>query len=172
MPAIERHIRIQAPVDVVWRVLVDVPGQPRWMRDLVSVRIETPGPLRVGTVATGTVQMFGLVQADPIRVTRLDAPECYAIEHLGGFTGWGELRLWPVDAGRATHLRWREALRPGPSAFPVADRLASVPLVGARLVTLSAAAMRLADPLLWPVFSFVFRADLRRLKRLVETGRA
>jgi uncharacterized protein YndB with AHSA1/START domain len=170
MPFTERHIRIDAPIERVWEVLVDVPGQPRWMRDLRDIRFQTPGPLAVGTVAIGTVHMFGLSQSDPIEVTALDAPTRYAIAHLGGFRGWGEFRLAPIDAGRATHVRWREELRATPGAIPLLPLLARLPVIGAILERGAAVAMRLVDPLFGPVFSAVFRADLRRLKRLVETG--
>ena len=170
MPAIERHIRIQAPIEQVWEVLVDVPGQPRWMRDLRDITFQTPGPLAVGTVAIGTVHMFGLTQSDPIEVTVLDAPHRYAMRHLGGFRGGGEFRLAPVDGGRATHVRWREELRATPEAFPLVPRLSRLPVVGPA-VHLSAGWLgRAMDPFFTPVFSAVFRADLRRLKRLVETG--
>lgn len=171
MPAIERHIRIAAPVEAVWDVLIDVPGQPRWMRDLREVRVLTPGPLRVGTVAVGTVHMFGLSQEDPIEVTWLEPPARYAIRHDGAFEGWGELRLWSVDDGAATHLRWREELRPTLRAIPLAEPLGRVPVVGPLVRGLGGILLRLLDPLLVPVFGAVFRADLRRLRRLVETGR-
>ena len=100
MPTTERHIRIHAPIERVWEVLVDVPGQPRWMRDLRDITFQTPGPLAVGTIAIGTVHMFGLSQSDPIEVTALDAPHRYAIRHLGGFRGWGEFRLVPFPPER------------------------------------------------------------------------
>lgn len=170
MPITERHIRIAAPIDRVWEVLVDVPGQPRWMRDLRDIRFQTPGPLAVGTVAIGTVHMFGLSQSDPIEVTALDAPSRYAIAHLGGFRGWGEFRLVAVDGGAATHVRWREELRATPEAVPLLPALCRLPVVGPRIETFAGLALRLADPLFAPVFMAVFRADLRRLKRLIETG--
>jgi uncharacterized protein YndB with AHSA1/START domain len=170
MPFTERHIRIEAPIERVWEVLVDVPGQPRWMRDLRSIEFQTPGPLAIGTVAVGTVHMFGLSQSDPIEVTALDAPTRYAIAHLGGFRGWGEFRLASLDGGRATHVRWREELRGTPEAIPFLPFLARLPVIGSTVERAAGLAMRLADPLFGPVFAAVFRADLRRLKRLVETG--
>jgi uncharacterized protein YndB with AHSA1/START domain len=172
MPAIERHIRIAAPIATVWDVIADIPGQPRWMRDLRDIRIETPGPVRPGTIAVGTVRMFGLSQADPIEVTVLEPPVRYAIRHRGGFVGWGELVLTPIDGGARTHVRWREELRPTPDAFPLVGRLRTLRLVGPLVETGASLAARLADPLFAPIFTAVFRADLRRLKRLIETGTA
>jgi uncharacterized protein YndB with AHSA1/START domain len=170
MPITTRHLRIRAPVEEVWAVLIDVPGQPRWMRDLGRLQLEDDGPLRVGSRAVGTVTMFGLSQTDPIEVTALDPPTRYAIRHLGAFTGWGEFRLWPIDGGAATQVRWREELRPTPGAFPLVPRLGRLPVVGPAIERAARLAARCLDPLLWPVFTAVFRADLRRLRRLVETG--
>jgi uncharacterized protein YndB with AHSA1/START domain len=172
MPAIERHIRIAAPPDAVWEVLADLPGQPRWMRDLRDVHVRTPGPPRVGTIAIGTVRMFGLSQQDPIEITVLDPPRRYAIRHLGAFRGWGELRLAPLDGGATTHLRWREELQPTVHALPGAAWAGRLPLAGPAVARCTEQLMRLIDPLFTPVFGAVFRADLRRLKRLVETGAA
>lgn len=170
MPFTERHIRIAAPIEVVWEVVVDVPGQPRWMRDLHDIRFRTPGPLAVGTVAVGTVRMFGLSQSDPIEVTGLDRPTRYAIRHLGAFRGWGEFRLVSLEDGAATHVRWREDLRATSAVFPLVTVLARLPVVGGPVDRAAALLARLLDPFLAPMFSAVFRADLRRLRRLVETG--
>jgi hypothetical protein len=116
--------------------------------------------------------MFGLSQADPIEVTVLDEPARYAIRHDGGFRGWGEFRLWPVDDGRATHVRWREQLTPTLEAFPLVPRLARLPVIGATIERIGEILARLADPLFRPVFTWVFRADLRRLRTLIESGHA
>ena len=169
MPATERHIRIDARIEQVWEVLVDVPGQPRWMRDLRDITFQTPGPLGVGTVAIGTVHMFGFSQSDPIEITALDAPHRYAIRHLGGFEGWGEFRLVSLDGGAATHLRWCEELRATPEAFPLVPWLSRLPLVGGAIHRAAALAAHISDPLFAPVFAAVFRSDLRRLKRLIES---
>ncbi len=171
MPIIERHIRIAAPRERVWDVLVDVAGQPRWMRDLKEVRVDTPGPLRVGSRAVGRLRIFGLTQLDPVEITVLDPPAHYAIAHLGGFRGRGEFELRSMDAGRSTHIRWRESLTPTAAAFPLVTRIGALPLVGPVVVAAAGGVAELSDPLLGPLLELVFRADLRRLKRLLETGR-
>jgi carbon monoxide dehydrogenase subunit G len=173
MPTIARHIRIQATPERVWEVLVDVPGQPRWMRDLRSIRMCSEGPLAVGSVMVGEVRMFGLSQEDPVEVTALDAPVRYAIAHRGGFVGHGEFVLRPLEGGRATHVRWLERLDITPAAVPLLPHLSGSPLIGPPLVAVASRLLPLVDALLVPVFTWVFREDLRRLKRLVEgeTGR-
>src|SRR5687767_8800034 len=77
LPIIERHIRIDASPEAVWSVLVDLPGQPRWMRDLRDVRVPDAGPPAVGTLAIGTVHMFGFRQRDPVEVIGFDPPSHY-----------------------------------------------------------------------------------------------
>ncbi len=172
VPIIERHIRIEAPIGQVWDVLADVPGQPRWMRDLVRVRLVGDEPLAVGSRAIGDVEMFGFHQSDPIEVTALEPPTRYAIEHLGAFRGSGEFRLRSLDRERATHVWWREELRPTPDAVPGAGTIFGLPGLGLLLERLAGVGLRCIDPLFLPVFELVFRADLRRFKRLVETGQA
>lgn len=167
MPAIERQIRIAAPVDAVWRVLTDLPRQPLWMRDLRSVEILTEGPVRVGTVAIGEVRMLGLSQRDPIEVTAFDPPTMYAIAHLGAFVGTGEFRLFPMPGG-VTQVRWREKLRPTAGAFPLVERLAGLPAAGPAVKGAATLLAGVSDPLFAPVFALVFREDLRRLRDLVE----
>ncbi len=148
MPVVVSTIRIAASPERVWGVLADVPGQPRWMRDLVAVDLEGDGPVGVGTRGIGHVRIGGLRQDDPVEIDAFDPPHHFGLRHLGTFRGRGDFRLVPVPAG--TVVTWREELR-----SPVA-----------RLGT----AGRALDGLLWPVFAIVFRADLRRLRDLVERG--
>jgi uncharacterized membrane protein len=138
------EIDIDAPVQHVWDVATDIPGQPRWMRDLVSVRLVDDGPVRVGTRATGTVRILGIQVEDPITVSAFDPPDRYAISHDGPFAGAGEITFGSA-AGGGTHIRWVETL-----IAPVLPHLAAV--------------------VQGPVFRIVFQADLERLKRLIETG--
>jgi Polyketide cyclase / dehydrase and lipid transport len=167
VPIIERHIRVRAGIRDAWDLLVDVPRQPLWMRDLRFVEIVTEGPLGVGSVAVGEVRMFGLTQRDPIRVTALDPPSTYSIAHLGAFRGTGEFRLHPLPDG-STHIRWREDLRATVEVVPLLPRLSRLPVAGPLISTVGRWAVDLGDPLLAPVFTWVFREDLRRFRGLVE----
>ena len=169
MPSTDRFIRINAPIERVWEMLIDVPAQPLWMHDLKEVVIETPGPLRVGSVAIGTVRMFGLSQSDPIEVTALDRPTRYGIAHRGAFRGHGTFRLTALGAG-VTVIHWHESLHATLGAVPLLPSLARLRLVGASLGVAGGWMLRVSDPLLGPIFELVFRADLRRLKRLVEAA--
>jgi uncharacterized protein YndB with AHSA1/START domain len=136
---------IDAPIERVWAELADVEGQPRWMHDLTSVRIDTTGPIGAGTRASGTVRILGLSVQDPIEITEFEPPTRFAIAHEGMFTGSGLITLEPGADGTTTVVRWEEVLVP-----PI-------------LPTLWSALMR-------PILAGVFQADLHRLRRLVETG--
>ena len=138
------RIVIDAPIERVWAVLADLDGQPRWMHDMKDVRVE-PGPVGVGTRGIATVRIFGMSTRDPVRVTAFDPPRRFSIEHLGTFTGHGDLTLEPGADGTTTIVRWDETL--------IAPALSYV------WATLAE-----------PVMTGIFQADLRRLRDLVESG--
>jgi uncharacterized protein YndB with AHSA1/START domain len=143
-PPFQTRIVIDAPIERVWAVVADLPGQPRWMHDMKDVRVE-PGPVGVGTRGIATVRIFGMSTRDPVRVSAFEPPRRFAIEHLGTFTGHGELTLQPGADGTTTIVRWDETL--------IAPALSYVWAL-------------LAEPLM----TGIFQADLRRLRDLVESG--
>jgi uncharacterized membrane protein len=138
---------VDAPIVDTWAVVADIPRQPEWMRDMKRVTIETPGPVRAGTRAEATVRILGVAVRDPVEITELDPPHRFAVRHEGRFTGSGVITLEPGADGTTTIVRWRETLVP-----PV------LPEIGARVQA--------------PILTRIFQDDLRRLKRLVETGTA
>ena len=147
LPANPQPIRslvvIDAPVERVWAAVTDIEGQPRWMRDMKSVRLATPPPYGVGTRAESTIRMFGIASEDPVTVTEWEPPRRYAIRHDGAFAGGGVFTLEPGADGTTTIVRWEERLE-----SPVLPRL--------------------ADPILRRVFGPIFQADLHHLRRLFE----
>jgi uncharacterized protein YndB with AHSA1/START domain len=136
-------IVIDAPIERVWAFVSDIEGQPRWMHDMKTVRMLTPGPTRVGSRGEATVRMFGVSSADPVTVTAFDPPTTFAVSHEGSFAGSGVFRLEPGADGTTTIVHWDETL-----AAPVLPHLAAV-------VTT-------------PVFRHVFERDLERLRDLIE----
>lgn len=136
---------IDAPIERVWAVLADVEGQPRWMHDLKSVRLDTPGPVGVGTRATGSVRILGVTVEDPVEITEFEPPTRYAIAHEGSFTGSGLITLEAGADGTTTIVRWEEVL-----VAPVLPNL--------------------ADAVLRPILVNVFQRDLDRLRAIVQAG--
>lgn len=142
-PPIESLIVIDAPIERVWTVVADVVGQPRWMHDMKSVRLLDAGPVRVGTRGEATVLAFGIAVTDAVTITAFDPPRRFALSHDGFVRGSGVITLEPGADGSTTIVRWSETLVP---------RL--LPALGGLL--------------LGRVFGPIFRADLRRLRTLVE----
>lgn len=136
-------IVVDAPIERVWHELADIEGQPRWMTEMKSVRVLTPGPVGVGTRGEATVRILGISVTDPVEVTEFTPPTRFAIRHEGTFSGRGVITLEAGPDGSTTIVRWEEAL--------VAPAL----------------------PHLWaelsrPVLSTIFQADLERFRQLVE----
>ncbi|HWP61984.1 MAG TPA: SRPBCC family protein [Candidatus Binatia bacterium] len=144
LPPLRTSIVVEAPPERVWAILADVEGQPTWMTDLRSVRIETPGPVGVGTRAVGTVRIAGITVQDPVEVTAFDAPARFAVEHLGLFRGHGVFTVEPLGDG-AARVVWEEVLQA--PLFPRAWWLSARPILGR-----------------------VFAADLGRLRAIAEAA--
>ena len=53
--ALEMLAVVDAPPEAVWAVVADIPRQLEWMHDMKSVRIDTPGPVAIGTRAEAIV---------------------------------------------------------------------------------------------------------------------
>lgn len=136
---------VDAPLERTWEVIADIPLQPQWMTEMKEVRLLTPGPTGVGTRGEATVRILGISVTDPVEVVAFDPPHRYEIRHEGLFTGGGVLALEDGADGTTTVVRWEETLIP-----PV------LPHLGALLQA--------------PVLRAIFQADLRRLRRLVESG--
>jgi uncharacterized membrane protein len=136
---------VDAPIEATWAVVADIPRQVEWMREMKSVIVDTPGPVRVGTTAEATVRILGIAVTDPVQIVELSPPTRYAIRHLGLFSGSGLITLEGGADGTTTIVRWEERLAP-----PV------LPALGATVQA--------------PILRSIFQADLERLKRLVETG--
>jgi len=142
---IESMIVIDAPIERVWAEVAAIEGQPRWMHDMKSVEVLTPGWVSVGTEAVAEVRIFGISVKDLVRITEFEPPHRFAISHLGSFKGSGLITLEAGADGTTTIVRWEERLIP-----PL------LPHLGALVLT--------------PTLGSIFQADLVRLKELVETG--
>ena len=142
---IESMIVIDAPIERVWEEVAAIEGQPRWMRDMKSVRVLTPGWVKVGTEAVADVRILGISVSDPVTITEFEPPHRFGIRHEGSFKGRGLITLESGADGTTTIVRWEERLIP-----PL------LPHLGALAIS--------------PTLGSIFQADLVRLKELVETG--
>jgi uncharacterized protein YndB with AHSA1/START domain len=142
-PPLEMLAVIDAPIDRVWAELIDIEGQPRWMHDMKSVRMDEPGPAREGATGTATVRMYGIAVEDPVTITEVQPPHRFSLAHEGIVAGGGTFVLERGADGTTTIVRWEERLR-----FPL------LPHLGALLSA--------------PVFRHVFQADIERLRAICE----
>lgn len=143
-PAIRSLVVIDAPIEEVWTVVADIEGQPRWMHEMKAVRVLTDGPIGVDTRGEANVRIFGISVTDPITITAFEPPRHFAIRHEGRFSGEGIIELEPGADGGTTIVRWDERLVP--PFLPHLAALLQAPILGA-----------------------IFRADLDRLRELVES---
>lgn len=144
-PPLASLVVIDAPIERVWAELADIEGQPRWMREMKSVRLLTPPPVGVGTRGEATVRIFGIGVTDPVEITEFDPPYRFAIRHEGVFTGGGVITLEAGPGGASTIVRWDETL-----IAPV------LPHLWARLSA--------------PVIGGIFQADLGHFRDLIEAA--
>lgn len=140
---VRTFVVIDAPIDRVWAEVADIEGQPRWMHEMKSVRVLTPGPTRVGTRGEATVRILGVAVKDPVTITEFEPPRRFAIRHEGQFSGGGLITLEPGADGTTTIVTWEESILP-----PVLPRLGSLAL--------------------HPILARVFQADLDRLRQIIE----
>lgn len=141
---IRSMVVIDAPIERVWQELVDIEGQPRWMREMKAVRITTPGPVGVGTRGEADVRILGIGVTDPVEIVEFEPPRRFAIRHDGIFKGGGVIELTPGADGRSTIVTWDETLIP--PALP----------------ELGAAVQR-------PILGRIFQEDLHLFRELLET---
>ena len=134
---------IDASIDRVWWELADIEGQTRWMREMTSVRLLTPLPVRVGTRGEATVRILGVTVTDPVTVTAFEPPTRFEVRHEGAFSGTGTITLEGGADGSTTIVRWDETL--------VAPFL---PHLWAMLAS--------------PVLGAIFQADLERFRAICE----
>ncbi|HEY0443004.1 MAG TPA: SRPBCC family protein [Candidatus Limnocylindrales bacterium] len=140
---VRTFVVVDAPIDRVWAQVADIESQPRWMHDMKSVTIETPGPTGVGTHGWATVRILGVSTTDPVTVTEFEPPRRFGIRHEGRFSGAGLITLEPGADGSTTVVTWDETILP-----PILPRLGSL--------------------ILRPILTGVFQADLDRLREIIE----
>jgi hypothetical protein len=143
---IEASTVIEAPVERVWRVLIDWEAQPRWMVDARSVTVLTSHRegldvmLRCRTaIAGGLTITDDMVTTDWVEHTRV------GVRHLGPLIrGFGAFDL--ESTSDATCLVWWEELDP----------------------PLGRVGELVAGAIIVPLVTRVFRSSLARLKALCE----
>ncbi|GGW50022.1 SRPBCC family protein [Streptomyces caelestis] len=106
---------VPLPLDEAWRRITLWPRHGEVV-PLTAVRVDPPGPTRVGTVVVARSGAGALAFDDPMEVTVWQPPENGApgmcrLEKRGRVVlGWAELEVRPGPGGR-TRVVWREEIR-------------------------------------------------------------
>ena len=141
---VDRHV--DAPRDLVWRLLTDWERQPEWMLDAKSVEVLTPQREGVGVTIRCPTNLLGVTVEDVMRVTAWRDQEELEVTHLGRvITGSGAFLLSDTTDG-GTRVAWWEEVDP----------------------PLGALGEWGATTLVLPILRRVFGRSLSRLARLAE----
>ena len=138
--------RVEAPRDLVWRVLADLDRQPEWMREVLDVQLVSPGPLAVGSHMRAPSRFQLQRTPDDMEVTAFAPPKRFGGRPGGIIQGEGEFLLIENEDGVSTEVLWTEDL-----GIP----LGTVGHLGVRMMA--------------PILRSQFDQDLRRLRRLCES---
>ena len=84
MAAIRESIEISRRPEDVFAYLDDLSRHGEWQEQIVTVRVETEGPTRVGTRATETRKIGGREQTMTYEITQHDPPREFAFRGLDG----------------------------------------------------------------------------------------
>jgi uncharacterized protein YndB with AHSA1/START domain len=137
---------IRAPAPAVWAAIEDLSTHTRWMADAAQIRVLSERDRGVGTVLAVETVVAGIRTTDRLVVTAWDEGRLIEVAHRGLVRGWGRFLVLPVADDRTT-FRWEEHL--------------TLPRhLGGRLAELVAR----------PVLERIWRADVERLRSLVEAG--
>ena len=146
MAAFTGRVEIERPVEQVFAYLDDLSRHGEWQEQIVSVRIETPGPTRVGTRAVEVRRVGGRQQRMSYEITEHEPPRVFAFRGLDG-------PLRPVGRGTL------ESAGAGSSVLTVAFDFEIHGLLGRLLLPLARREARKQIP-----------KDQLRLKARLEAG--
>ena len=139
-------IDIDAPPAIVWMTVETIEDHVDWMADAEAIRFTTDEHRGVGTAFDCETKVGPLRLLDKMRVTEWETARVMGIEHRGLVTGRGRFTLEAIANDR-TRFTWTETL-----TFPA---------------KMGGAAGALAAK---PVLAQIWRRNLRRLKKIVESG--
>ncbi len=108
---LEMAATMDAPPEVVWRLVTDWERQGDWMLEASDFVVTSPHREGIGVEAEATIRIGGITTRDKIRVSRWEPPRRLTIEHLGWVSGEGEIYVTGAGPGRS-RVFWREQLHP------------------------------------------------------------
>jgi uncharacterized protein YndB with AHSA1/START domain len=98
-------VTIDRKPEDVFAYLDELSRHGEWQDDIVSIRVETDGPTKVGTRATEMRRIGGRVQAVSYEITRHDPPHSFAFRGIGGpIRPVAQGTITPIDDGSRTEF--------------------------------------------------------------------
>ena len=105
MAAIRESIEISRRPEDVFAYLDDLSRHGEWQEQIVTVRVDTEGPTRVGTRATETRKIGGREQTMTYEITQHDPPRGFAFRGLDGpIRPIGKGSVEPVGDGSSSRV--------------------------------------------------------------------
>ena len=102
---ITESIEIARPPEEVFAYLNDLSRNGEWQTQIVTSRVETEGPTRVGTRVSEKRRMGNREQDSTYEITEHDPPRLIAFRSLEGpIRPIGKETLEPIDGGARTRL--------------------------------------------------------------------
>ena len=93
------QLKIDAPPDVAFALVADIPGWPRVISGIQSVDMLTPGPVAVGTRFRETRLMFGRQATEEMTVAEIEAPRRLILTAFNHGTAYRAEHLFEAHAG-------------------------------------------------------------------------
>jgi hypothetical protein len=124
VPQAEAEVEIAAPIELVWRIMLDLEGYAAWNPFIVRIDAPRPGPARVGDDLGLHVRWrSGLRVRTRERITRLEPPRPVGSrrEALLEYEFRGPVAALRLVRGR--RLQALEQLAGGPTRYRTSERL-------------------------------------------------
>ena len=93
------QLKIDAPPDVTFALVADIPGWPRVISGIQSVDMLTPGPVAVGTRFRETRVMFGRQATEEMTVAEIEAPRRLILTAFNHGTAYRAEHLFEAHGG-------------------------------------------------------------------------
>jgi uncharacterized membrane protein len=127
MARIATSVEIARSPEDVFAYIADVPRHPEWQEGLVSVTVETEGPIRVGTRIVHRRKLGPRTVATTSEITAYEPPRVVGFRGIDGpIRGQGSQRVEPVgDGSRVLFEMELEGYGLGKLMLPMARRQAA-----------------------------------------------
>lgn len=147
MSGITVSIELRATPALVWRIIEPIERHVEWMADAVAIKFVNDKKRGVGTHFLCETKIGPIRLTDRMEITEWVPEQVMGVRHVGLVRGTGRFTLTPSDGGAHTRFTWSEKL-----TFPWWLGGSLGEFLGGNFV-----------------LRFIWRRNLRALKRIVES---